>query len=109
MRIGKSFAEKKVPRPIKVIFADKNDKDAMMRNLGKLKNTKYENISVTDDYTYEERELLRKWRNLAKERNSKQQEQDYIWKLRGTPRSGLRLIKFYNDNNSEHREKRRTM
>ena len=54
MRIGKSFAEKKVPRPIKVIFANKNHKDAMMRNLGKLKNTKYENISVTDDYTYEE-------------------------------------------------------
>ena len=107
MRIGKSYAEKNVPRPIKVIFTNKSEKDEMMRNLGKLRNTKYENVSVSDDYKYEERELLRKWRKLAKERNSEQQE--YVWKLRGTPRSGLRLIKFYNDNNSEHREKRRTM
>ena len=82
------------PRPIKLIMRSKNEKEEFMSNLGKLKYAKDElkKISVTADYTREEREEIRRWVKKAKERNT--EESSNAWKVRGSPRSGMRLIRI---------------
>ena len=49
-------------------------------------------ISVTDDYTIEEREEIRRWVNKANDNNDGMK--DYVWTVRGTPKTGIRLVKI---------------
>ena len=72
-----------------------DEKEEFMSKLWMLKNatTRYQNISITHDYTLEERNMIRKWVEEAKRRNTHGTD-EYRWKVRGTPRTGLRLVQI---------------
>ena len=93
-RIGKQNDQKS--RPIKVIMKTTLDKDEVMENLNKLKNApeKLRNISVTDDYTKEERQIIRSKVDEANKKTQEEGDGKYIWKVRGSPKNGLRLMRF---------------
>ena len=63
-----------------------------MKNLYKLKQYGYQGISVTDDFTIEERKKLKEMCEKAKKMNS-ENDGDFIWRVRGSPRTSLRFIK----------------
>ena len=81
-------------RPLKVTMKKVEEKQELMSRLGLLSVAEYDfrNISVTDDYTIAEREEIRRWVMMAKEK-SKNETYDYVWKARGTPKTGMRLIR----------------
>ena len=93
-RLGKPDDAKK--RPIKVITANENEKDMIMANLKRLKDQDaYRGISITDDYTINERNLIRSKAEEAKKNNEKEPaDSQFIWRVRGTPKNGLTLKKF---------------
>ena len=92
VRLGNENADKK--RPVKVILKNKEDKNEIMSNLNKLKNADMalRGISVRDDYTLEERKLIRTMNEEARKRN--EAENVTHWKVRGTPKNGLRVVKI---------------
>ena len=59
----------------------------------------YRKISITEDYTQEERREIKRWVDEAKERTKR--EVGYEWKVRGTPRTKLRLVKIGTWRNQE--------
>ena len=61
IRLGKPNDDK--IRPIKLVMETDDDKDAVMSRLGNLKNAEeiFRKVSVRDDYTIEEREMVREW------------------------------------------------
>ena len=65
-----------------------------MGNLNQLKGTEdvFGRISITEDYTELEREEIKSWVNKAKDMSTKDQE--HLYKVRGTPKNGLRIIRF---------------
>lgn len=69
------------------------DKDQVMSRLVNLKNAddQYRTISVKDDYTFEERGIIKQWLRKADEKNKKENTTE--WKVRGSPKNGLRLVK----------------
>ena len=95
VRIGKETENKK-KRPIKVILDKLDDKERIMNNLRKLKDKdQYKGISITDDYTISERQIIKEFTTRAKERNQNEPEDsNYVWKVRGTPKNGLILKKL---------------
>ncbi|MEO2160791.1 MAG: hypothetical protein ABGX14_06775, partial [bacterium] len=92
MRIGKR--NDKGMRPIKLVMNSTDDKEKVMSRLGNLKNADevFNKLSVRDDYTIKERELIREWVNKAEKKNV--EENTKAWKVRGTPKNGLRLVKI---------------
>ena len=70
---------------MKLKFKSEDDKDIVMTRLKK--------ISVTDDYTVEERQEIRKMVEKAKEKN-RNDTKEIVWKVRGTPKNGLELKWF---------------
>ena len=69
----------------------------IMRNFPKLKDAdeQFKKLRITDDFTIEEREEIRKWVQKAKLKNNEEGENKrYIWCVRGTPTNGLRLVKI---------------
>ena len=59
-RIGKEVPNKR--RPIKLVMKSEEDENKIMDNLKCLKDQEtFKGLSVTDDYTIIERELIRKW------------------------------------------------
>jgi len=66
--------------------------------MGSLVNLKqypgYKGVSVTEEYTPAERELFKTWATKAKKRNEQEDtNSNYIWRVRGSPKNGLRLKK----------------
>ena len=90
-RLGNPTDSKK--RPMKVVMKTKEDKQNVMKNLGKLRGTieYFGKISVTEDYTQSEREQLRKWSDDAKKKSASDPKFDY--KVRGDPKNGLKLLR----------------
>ena len=91
---------------MKVIFNNKEDKERVMNNLANLKDqSTYKGVSITEDYILAERQLIKQWLQKTKERNDEEGESNYVWKIRGTPRIGLKLEKFqiYENPNAERR------
>jgi len=90
-RLGKPNAGKR--RPVKLVMSTTEHKDQVMSRLVNLKNAedKYKIISVKDDYTFEERDIIKQWIHKANEKNKKENTTD--WKVRGSPKNGLRLVK----------------
>ena len=85
-------------RPIKVVFTDIHEKRVFMQSLTKLKeNEKYAKISITEDFTRTERELIKHWKNNADQKNRLEKNQNYVWRVRGSPRDsrGLYLKKIF--------------
>jgi len=81
-------------RPLKVTFLDERHKQRVMKNLYKIKinaEPQY-TVSVTEDYTRNERtkikELYMKAKQLNEENNDKE---NTIWRVRGCPRASLYL------------------
>ena len=92
IRIGDS--KKSSSRPIKVVIKSKMDRKAVMSKLNRLKGTEEEfgRISVTEDYTQTEREMIKTWNAKAKEKSAA--DKVYSYKVRGDPKNGLRLVRF---------------
>ena len=92
-RLGKNDNNEKT-RPIKIIMNSVADKDLVMSRLPNLKTAedKYKQISVKDDYTPEVRAMIRSMNDKASELNKSENTTE--WKIRGTPKNGLRLVKI---------------
>ena len=90
-RLGNKSQDKK--RPVKVILQNTDDKEKVMASLSKLKNAapSLRGISVRDDYTLEERKLIKSFYDEAKRQN--EAENVTYWKVRGTPKNGLKVVK----------------
>ena len=103
-RIGKEVEDENgstPKRPIKLTMTNEEDKEKMLNNLKALKgNPVYKGISITADYTYSERQLIRDFRERAKEKNENEManQSGYIWTVRGTPNNGLSLKRFIRAN-----------
>ena len=93
-RLGKADSSKN--RPIKLITGGESEKDDIMNNLKKLKNVeKYRGISITEDYTINERDMIRARAEEAKTKNANEPSDSmFTWKVRGTPKNGLFIKKF---------------
>ena len=65
-----------------------------MTNLKNLKGADavYHKLSIRDDYTIQEREMVRKFVNDANEKNKADNTTE--WKVRGTPKNGLRVVRI---------------
>ena len=97
MRVGEIKANK--IRPLKVVLSSPDEKNKVLYSMKNLKgNELYKGISVTDDYTINEREMIREFVKKAKKENEKEnKDSNYIWRVRGCPKNGLtikRLTKF---------------
>ena len=70
------------------------DKDQIQARLVNLREAEeiYRKVSVRGDYTIKERELIKDMVNQAHMKNAT--EETDTWKLRGTPKNGLRLVKI---------------
>ena len=92
IRLGKHNDDKR--RPLKLVMNSSEDKNSIMSRLVNLKNADdiYRKLSVRDDYTIEEREQIKSWVRKAEEKNKEENTQS--WKVRGTPKNGLRLVKI---------------
>ena len=90
-RLGSKSPEK--IRPIRVVMKSHDRKQALMSSVWRLKNgpEKFRRISITEDYTQEERQEIKRWVDEAK-RMTQESDNEYVWKVRGSPRSQLRLI-----------------
>ena len=91
-RLGSKSSDKS--RPILITMESHQRKRELMSKLWKLKHgpDKFQKISVTEDFTQEERNEIKRWVEEAKQRTDK--ESGYIWKVRGSPRGNLRLVKM---------------
>ena len=94
-RIGQQSDNKK--RPIKVTLKSEEERDKILNNLRNLKGKEqYKGVSVTPDYTQNERILVKEFYEKAKLRNAEEEsnETSYIWRVRGTLKNGLSLKRF---------------
>ena len=86
-RIGIKHPEEKVKqRPIKVTFESLNDKERIMKSLGKLKRYEYyRRLSITDDFTINERKKIKEMNDKAKKMNSGNEGDliDFKWSVCG--------------------------
>ena len=73
----------------------KSEKDDVMGNLTYLKHAEDDirKIRITDDYTLNERREIKIWLDKANEKNKTESGQ-FVWKVRGSPKEGMRLAKF---------------
>ena len=95
VRLGKVTDDR--IRPIKITLENEELKDSIMKRLPNLKNAEeqdFKKISITDDYTVSERNEIRTWVEKAREKNRKEKSDKYTWKVRGTPKNGMSLVKF---------------
>ena len=92
-RLGSKSPEK--TRPIRVTMKSYERKHILMSSLWRLKHgpEKFRRISITEDYTQDERQEIKRWVEEAKIR-TRDNEDGYEWKVRGSPRSQLRLVRM---------------
>ena len=81
-------------RPVKITLESSEKKSEFMSKLWKLKygSEKFQKISITEDFTQDERNEIKLWVEEAKQRTRK--EDKYIWKVRGSPRTKISLVKM---------------
>ena len=90
-RVGKTDSGK--ARPIKVSFNNIDEKIKVMSNLRFLKGKDtYNKVSITEDYTISERNMIRDYVERAKQQNRELgDEAKSIVVVRGSPKNGLYL------------------
>jgi len=96
-RIGNIDPNGTRKRPIKIVLSNEEERHKMLSNLTNLKgNMSYKGISITEDYTLNERKLIKEFSEQAKLKNIKEEtdNSNFIWRVRGTPKNGLILKKF---------------
>ena len=98
-RLGMKEEGKK--RPLLVKLPSKIERDNVMSNMWRLKNSMNANerVSVTYDCTLEERRKIKEYVDEAKRRNTTAKNDNdrkdvYAWKVRGTPKTKLRIVKI---------------
>ena len=91
-RLGKPDDNKK-SRPIKLVMQSTDEKSQIMSRLVNLKNAdkKFQSASVRDDYSIEERKLIKEWVEDASARNRAENTDEY--RVRGSPKNGLRIVR----------------
>ena len=89
-RLGKKTATN--TRPVKVVMATLTEKKNIMRSLPNLKNTEYTRLSITNDYTKNDRKIISEWVKEAELRNTIETGTS-SWKVKGSPSTKLRLVK----------------
>ena len=88
VRIGQKNEGKQ--RPIKITLSYASNKDKIMENLRNLKDKGYNGISITEDYTFAEREMIKDFREKAKSANEQlAPDSEMTWVVRGNPKNGL--------------------
>ena len=96
-RLGKRSGEASTQRrPLKITMINESDKDRVLASLSNLKgNDNYIGVSITEDYSLKERELIKSFSQRAKDANENEGgNPQFIWRVRGTPKNGLFLKKF---------------
>ena len=96
-RIGEYNREGTKIRPLKITVDTEEQKEKIMRNLSNLKgNDDYGGISIKEDYTINERMLIREYVEQAKALNALEttKRSKFEYRVRGTPKNGLFLKKF---------------
>ena len=96
-RIGEYNREGTKIRPLKITVDTEEQKEKIMRNLSNLKgNNDYGGISIKEDYTINERMLIREYVEQAKALNALEttKRSKFEYRVRGTPKNGLFLKKF---------------
>ena len=80
-------------RPLKLVMKSTDDKEKIMLRLINLKDAddRYKKVSVRDDYSLEERNLIKQWSDKAASKNAEENTDEY--KVRGNPKNGLRLVR----------------
>jgi hypothetical protein len=93
-RMGK-INENGKARPLLVEFRDRATKNEVMESLGKLRASedKYRRISVAHDMTESERERCRCLVKESKEKQSKEESGEWIYKVKGWPGS-MKIVKI---------------
>ena len=93
IRLGKKDENDERIRPMKVVLENKNDKEKIMKNVNKLAKAepKLKNISISHDYTKDEREAIKS--KVAEAKEISEKDLKYTYKVRGPPWN-LRLKKF---------------
>ena len=92
-RVGKNS---KGMRPIKVAFKDSHIKYRFMKKLTDLKQHDKYVKSITDDLTKMERDQqIKEWKKRADEMNKAKSNEDFNWRVRGSPRDKLYLKKIF--------------
>ena len=98
-RLGKKEEGKR--RPLMVCLQSKMESNSVMSNMWRLGNLRNmnERVSVTYDYTLEERRLIKEFVEEAKRRNmnagnDNDRNEGYAWRVRGTPKTKLRIVKI---------------
>ena len=99
-RIGKKSHKY---RPLKVTFQNIQHKQLVMDNLYRIKtNAPYYRVSVTEDYTWSERKKIKEFCDRAKELNKDGEDNDYIWRVKGSSRTSLYLKKIIYETDLDH-------
>ena len=96
-RLGtRDESSEQVKRPMKIVMQSEEDKDLVMSRLINLKGKEtYKGISITDDHSIADRNIIKEWAEKAKTANANESADSlYEWKIRGSPKNGMRLKKF---------------
>ncbi len=99
VRIGaktqKDGSARSKPRPLKVIFNQVEEKKDFMSLLPKLKDAeeRFRKISVTSDYSIEERQKIQDKVKEAAEMTENEESKNWVYKVRGPPWN-LQIRKF---------------
>ena len=86
--------------PLKVIMKDLREKIDIMKALPRLKHSNLK-ISITNDYTQEERKKIGLYVSIAKAKNMTEPG-GQVWCVKGSPRTKLRMVKKDRNNKYSH-------
>ena len=72
-----------------------------MKSLSNLKGkNEYQGLRITDDYTMNERTLIRKLSEQEKQKNIQEgPNADFYWRVRGSSKNRFRITKIYKKQN----------
>ena len=79
-------------RPLKDSLERVEVKSQFLQNLSRLKG---QFIKITEDLTKQERILVKEWQDKANNKNEKEHNKRYKWRVRGSPRCRLYLKKVF--------------
>ena len=84
-------------KPLIITFRNSDEKSKFMSSLNGLKGkNEYKSIHITDDYTINERNLIRQLSEQAKQKNIEEGSSNiFSWRVRGSSKNGFRIMKVY--------------
>ena len=69
------------------------EKEVVMKNLNLFKNAadKFRKLSIKADYTREESKEIKTWVAKTKDKNERDKDSTFVWRICGCPKNGLCL------------------